>query len=108
MRVEATDGRSIVYGADLGTLNGVIEFAARTDLLISEATADDNSKLSQDQRGHLTPEDAGRWARLSGARRLLLTHLWCERPSWEVAARAASEFPGPIDVASRGQTLYVS
>jgi ribonuclease BN (tRNA processing enzyme) len=107
MRLSAPGGPSIVYGADLGRVEHLIEFAAHAGLLVAEATANDNSNVPLEQRGHLTPEDAGRWARLSNVNRLLLSHLWFERPAEQVVARAAGEFPGTIDVATRGLTLYV-
>lgn len=107
MRLNASGGTSIVYSADLGRIDGLVDFAAGADLLISEATADDNTGIPLDERGHLTPEDAGHWARLSGVSRLLLSHLWHERPDDVVVERAAGEFSGPIDVAKRGLTLYV-
>ena len=107
MRITDDDGASIVYGADTGNIEPLIEFARETDLLISEANADDHGDQPILERGHLTPEDAGEWARRSNAKRLLVTHLWHERPSQVVADRAASRFDGPVEIASRGLKLVV-
>ena len=107
VRVRTADGRTIVYGADTGNIAPLLEFAAGASLLISEATADSHAGVPPESRGHLTPEDAGGWAGASGARRLLISHLWQERAPSEVVRRAAQHFDGPIDIATPGLTLYV-
>lgn len=107
MRLRTTDGRSLVYSADTGRIDQLIDFARGVDLLVSEATADDHGDLPPEERGHITPEDAGEWAREAEVRRLLLTHLWHERPAATVVNRAAAQYAGPIDVAMRGLTIYV-
>jgi len=100
-------GKTLVYSADTGRFDHLIDFAQGADLLISEATADDHGDLPPEERGHMTPEDAGDWAREADVRRLLLTHLWHERPVAKVVGRAAARYAGPIDAAARGLTLYV-
>jgi ribonuclease BN (tRNA processing enzyme) len=105
--VGSPEDATIVYGADTGGINELSKFARNADILISEATADSHEGVDPEARGHLTPEEAGRWASASSVSRLLLTHLWHERDDREVVRRAATEYEGPIDVAKPGLKLYV-
>lgn len=107
IRVETSSGKKLVYGSDTGAINPLISFSLDVDLLVAEATADTHDGIAPELRGHLIPEDAGEWAEQANASRLLITHLWCERDSAEVVARAATHYDGPIDVATRGLTIYV-
>lgn len=107
MRATAASGKSVVYGADTGRIDSLIEFSRGTNLLIAEATADSHDGVPENERGHLMPEEAGDWAARAGVGRLLLTHLWHERPQSEVVKRAEANFDGLIDVACAGLTLYV-
>ena len=107
MRLEAPTGASLVYGADTGSTNDLVDFAAGAQLLVSEATADTHDGVEPESRGHLIPEDAGAWAAEARVSRLLLTHLWYEREDSDVVERAARHYDGPIDVAKPGLTIYV-
>ena len=107
MRLETAEGTSFVYGADTGSLAGLVDFAAGAQLLVSEATAETHDGISPEDRGHLTPEDAGEWAAEAQVSRLLITHLWHERADSVVVKRAAKRFGGPIDVAKPGLKVYV-
>jgi len=107
IRATAASGRSVVYGADTGSITSLVEFSRSANLLIAEATADSHDGVPTDERGHLIPEDAGEWAARAEVERLLVTHLWHERPPSVVVERAATKFDGLIDVACAGLTLYV-
>ena len=107
MRVRGASGKSVLYGADTGRIDSLIEFSRSANLLIAEATADSHDGIPKEERGHLIPEEAGEWAARATVGRLLLTHLWHERPPSLVVERAATKFHGLIDVACAGLTLYV-
>jgi ribonuclease BN (tRNA processing enzyme) len=107
IRLETHDGSTIVYGADTGRIDSLIGFARGAHLLVAEATADSHGDLPVEERGHLTPEDAGEWAERAGVPRLVVTHLWHERPTEVVVQRVASKFKGIVDIAARGATYYV-
>ena len=107
IRATAASGKSVVYGADSGSIESLVEFSRSASLLIAEATADSQDGVPKDERGHLIPEEAGEWAAKANVDRLLLTHLWHERPPSLVVERAATKFDGLIDVACAGLTLYV-
>jgi ribonuclease BN (tRNA processing enzyme) len=92
--------RTVVYGAD-GANSGSLEaHAAKTDLLILEATFGDDSQAAAKSL-HMTATQAGELARRVGARRLLLTHLLPgSGPAYvELAARS---FDGDIELAREG------
>ncbi len=101
MRISA--GRStVVYTADTAWDDGLLAWAAGTapagqtsrptavpDVLLVEASLQDASAHLRDL-GHLTAREAGRFARLCGARRSLLVHLYPEF-DFEVSRREAVE-----------------
>lgn len=100
-------GRVIAYSADAGTVEPLVDLFRGADLAIVEGTLEDHGDTPLENRGHLTPEDAGRLARLSEARSLLVTHLWSERDPATVIQRAGAEFDGPVVAASPGMTIDV-
>ncbi|MCO5178378.1 MAG: MBL fold metallo-hydrolase [Thermomicrobiales bacterium] len=109
MRVELeSSGHVIAYSADAGAIEPLIEMMRHADLAIIEATLDDHGDTQPSERGHLTPEDAGRLARLAGVKSLFLTHLWSERDPASVITRAQSEYDGPVTVAERGLSIDVN
>ena len=68
----ACDGARFTFGADCGPSEDLARFAAGTDLLMVEATLLEPEP--PDDRGHLTPFEAGEHAAHAGAKRLVLTH----------------------------------
>ncbi len=69
-------GRSLVYTADTGPSDRVVELARGADVLLAEAAHPDVSDLPPDL--HLTGREAGEHAAAAGVVRLLLTHV----PAW--------------------------
>jgi ribonuclease BN (tRNA processing enzyme) len=102
MRFENPEGSVIAYSADTGNIEPLLPFFDRADLAIVEATLESYNGVPLEQRGHLIPEDAGRLAALSGATRLMLTHLWSERRDEEVIRAARRHFSGEIMIAKPG------
>lgn len=100
LRVTAPGGGTFVYSGDTDECTGLDEASAGADVLLCEAAFEEERDTV---RGvHLTGLRAGRTARRAGVARLVLTHI----PPWTrehiVAAEAASEYPGPIDIAVPG------
>ncbi|MHB9057339.1 MAG: MBL fold metallo-hydrolase, partial [Bacillota bacterium] len=91
MRIRA--GRStVVYTADTAWDDKLLAWAAAAggpDLLLAEASLQD-AHAHLRSLGHLTAREAGRFARLCGARRTLLVHLYPEF-DFEVSRREAVE-----------------
>ena len=97
-------GKRIFYSADTGYDKRLIELAGDADLLLCEASLrpGDSGKVA-----HLTGAQAGEVAELSGAGRLLLTHLWPHYDRREILADAQSSFKGRIDLADEGMIIKI-
>jgi ribonuclease BN (tRNA processing enzyme) len=95
--VADADGARLVYTSDTRPCGGVYEAAASADLLLAEAT------LPEPYAGaapHMTASQAGELARTSGARALVLTHVWPTNDRELMARIAAETFGAPVVVAS--------
>jgi ribonuclease BN (tRNA processing enzyme) len=97
--VQAGSAR-LVFGADHGPSDGLVDFARGTDLLLLEATID--RPEPDGQRVHLTPREAGEHAARAGAGRLVLTHRSDELDAQAALAVAAEAFAGPVALARPG------
>jgi len=104
IRVDHRSGASIAYSADTGAIEPLVELFRGVDVALVEATLDEYGPKPPT---HLTPEDAGRLAEVANAGRLILTHLWSERPANRVIARARTAYAGPTQVATRGLIVDV-
>jgi ribonuclease BN (tRNA processing enzyme) len=99
-------GGRFTFGADHGPTDALRQFAARTDLLLLEASLpfpipDDSS------RGHLTAIEAGEHAAACEAARLVLTHITDELDYERALADAARGYDGPIEIARAGAVYTV-
>lgn len=105
-RVEAADGRVVAYTGDSGPTDALVACAADADLLVADA-----SWLERDgpypPDVHMTGAQAGRLAAVSGARRLLVTHVFPAIDPAEVAAEAAAVYDGEVLVAVDGQEVLL-
>lgn len=68
-------GRKIVYTGDTRPFDGLAEFAADADLLIHDATLDDELAERADEDGHSTPSQAAEIAKKAKVKKLVLTHI---------------------------------
>jgi len=68
-------GRKIVYTGDTRPVKNLAEFAGNADLLIHDATFDDELWERAREDGHSTPSQAAETAKKAGAKRLVLTHI---------------------------------
>jgi ribonuclease BN (tRNA processing enzyme) len=98
-------GGRLVFGADHGPTDELVDFAADADLLVMEATLPRPERTGI--RGHLTPREAGEHARAAGARRLLLTHISDELDALWARDEAAVGFGGAVQVASEGDVFSI-
>ena len=95
---------TLAYSADSGPAPVLAAVARDADLFLCEnANAEDSTYAM-----HLTPHQAGSYAREAGARRLVLTHRWHVFGLEEAARVAADVFPGPVSVAREGDTYAIS
>jgi ribonuclease Z len=68
-------GRKIVYTGDTRPFKSFTKFAAGADLLIHDATLDDEMAERAEEDGHSTPEQAARNAKKAKVKQLILTHV---------------------------------
>lgn len=68
-------GRKIVYSGDTAKSENVVKLAENADLLIHEATFDDELEERAVKDGHSTPCMAAETARKAGVKQLFLTHI---------------------------------
>jgi ribonuclease Z len=68
-------GRKIVYTGDTMPSENLVRLADNADLLIHEATFDDEMVERAGEDGHSTPSQAAETAKEAGAKRLVLTHI---------------------------------
>jgi ribonuclease Z len=68
-------GRKIVYTGDTRPFEGFVEFAVDADLLIHDATLDEELAERAEEDGHSTPGQAAENAKKAKVKRLILTHV---------------------------------
>lgn len=68
-------GRKIVYSGDTRPSENLVKLAENADLLIHEATFDDELLERANEDGHSTPSQAAETAKKAGAKWLVLTHI---------------------------------
>jgi ribonuclease BN (tRNA processing enzyme) len=95
----------LVFGADSGPNDELIEIARDADLVLLEATLPRPER--QGPRGHLTAREAGEHAARAGARRLVLTHISDELDALRARSDAAQAFGRPVEVATEGATFEI-
>jgi ribonuclease BN (tRNA processing enzyme) len=94
--------KSLVYTSDTTYFDTLAHFCRGASILLSEATLQNIDKQFEEQ-GHMTAETAGKLARESGARKLVLTHIWPEYDKNLSLKEARTTFNGEIVIAKRGQ-----
>ncbi|NLE05607.1 MAG: ribonuclease Z [Crenarchaeota archaeon] len=68
-------GRKIVYSGDTKPSEAFIELASQSDIIIHEATFDDDLIEKANLDGHSTPSQAALQAKKAKAKQLILTHI---------------------------------
>lgn len=104
MRLHGPDLASLTYTADTGSIDNLVAFAKNCDILVAEGTLPESDDASTGA-GHLMPSQAGLLAALAGARRLVISHLWAERPDEEVMQAARQTYSGDILIAKPGLVI---
>jgi ribonuclease Z len=92
---------TLVHAADTRPSPNVVEYAKGADLLVHEAYGPEADAKQAHTFGHSTAAEAGRAARDSGTRRLVLIHLRASRlvDLGQLATEAKAAFGGPVEVA---------
>ena len=92
-------GRKIVYSGDTRPVKSLEKLAESADLLIHEATLDDDLTERAEEDGHSTPSQAARTAKKAKAKRLVLTHISSRYKSASPLLEQARKIFPNVDVA---------
>lgn len=103
-RITDPGGGVIAYTGDTGWTDALVDLARGADAFICEATwcGDDSGKP---EGMHLSGAEAGRAARLAGAKKLVLTHIPPYGDPAAALSAARAEFDGPIELARPGMVI---
>ncbi len=104
--VEA-QGRRLAYSGDCRRCQGLEEAAAGADLLLCEATFQEQDRELAEPTGHLTAAQAARAAAEAGARRLVLTHIQAMYDRTVSLEEARSAAAVAVELAEEGQVYEV-
>jgi len=101
-------GSRLVFSADCGPNEELVEFARGVDLLLIESTLLDQPPLGDGEpAGHLSAAQAGAIGRRAGAARVVLTHFSDQLDAGALRERAQASFGGAVELASEGATFEV-
>lgn len=98
-------GRALVYGADCGPDDALVDLATGADVLICECTF--GADPVPEGVAHLDAHGAGALARRAGVGRLLLTHIQPDHDRDRALAVAGAAFGGPTAWARPGVEVVV-
>ena len=94
-RVESKDGKSIVYSGDTDYCKNIIDLARDVDVLLLECSYPKHIKVD----GHLNSTLAGRIARESNCKKLVLTHFYPLCDDYDILGQCKEEFSGEVVLA---------
>jgi len=103
-RITNREGVSLVYSSDSAFSEALIQFAQGTDLLLCEATFQ-NQHADRTGSGHMTAAEAGQVAEKVGVKKLVLTHIWPEYDREISVSEATQTYSGPVEAAVTRSTL---
>lgn len=95
IRLEDSTGKAVVYSGDTDYCQNIIDHAKYADLLILECSFPEDMQCT----GHLIPSLAGKIARISRCKKLLLTHFYPPCDSFDLLAPLRKEFTGDVVLA---------
>jgi ribonuclease BN (tRNA processing enzyme) len=90
-----SEGKSLVYTGDTEYSGSLVKLAENTDILLIECSMPDDLKVE----GHLTPAEVTRIANESGAKKIILTHLYPACDESDILARMRNQIDADVIVA---------
>ncbi|MFH1478751.1 MAG: MBL fold metallo-hydrolase [Candidatus Omnitrophota bacterium] len=93
-RVLTPNGKSLIYSGDVDYCQEIVDLSKDADVLILECSFPDELKMD----GHLTPALAGKIAKMSKAKKLILVHMYPICDKYDLIASCRKEFDGEIIV----------
>jgi ribonuclease BN (tRNA processing enzyme) len=103
LRLTDDSGATIVYTSDTGYTEALASFAAGADLFLMECSFPREKPVTT----HLELKDAMLLAEMSGARRVMLSHLYSEWDDLDLPAEAKKLWPGETLEATDGLRIEV-
>ena len=100
------DGKLATYTADTAWFDDLPEACGEADLLICEATYIDGTEAEPDV--HLWAPETGTAGAKSGAKKLLLTHVWGTYDPAQAAREASKTYGGTAEPAEERRCYTVS
>lgn len=91
-RIEFENGKSVVISGDTDYCQNIVELGSEADLLVLECSFPEGRKVE----GHLTPSWAGRIARESKCKNLLLTHFYPPCDQEDILSQCRKTYEGPL------------
>jgi ribonuclease BN (tRNA processing enzyme) len=105
MRIESSEG-VLVYLADTGPQDNLVDIARDADIFIGEGTVLDDSDVEGiTDRPHISAFEAGTIAREAGVDQFVLTHYWADLGPERYLKAAEKAFRGPVILAKPGVTV---
>lgn len=92
-------GRKIVYSGDTRPTKSLAELAKNADLLIHDATFDDELLERAQEDGHSTPSQAAETAKKARVKRLILIHISARYKNTRILLEQARKIFANVDVA---------
>jgi ribonuclease BN (tRNA processing enzyme) len=105
VRIGSEGSGEFVFSADTRPGEEIVDAARDSDLLFIEGTLPRPERTGN--RGHLTPEEAGRHAKEAGAKRVVITHISDELGDDWAQEEAEKGFGGPVEIAREGAVYEV-
>lgn len=105
VRIEAGEG-VLAYSADTGPCRQLVDLASGADLLLAEASWQDDGKENPPDL-HLRASEAGDHARMAEVPRLMLTHIKPGLDRERSRGEASATFEGEVLVAEQGMAVQV-
>jgi len=100
-------GRKIVYSGDTRPTKSLVRLAENADLLIHEATLDDELLEKAQEDGHSTPSQAAETAKKAEVKRLILTHVSSRYKSTQQLLEQAKKLFPKVEVAEDFMKLEI-
>lgn len=98
-------GRTLVYSADTGPCDELVDLARDADTLLCEASNADGE--DHPARLHMTGRQAGEQAAKAAVGRLLLTHIVPYRQPERARRAARQAYAGPVELARSGASYDI-
>jgi len=102
-RVESKDGKTVVYSGDTDYCESIVDLARDVDVLLLECSYPKHIKVE----GHLNSTLAGRIARESNCKKLVLTHFYPICDDYDILGECREEFSGEIVLSEDLMTIDV-